>query len=155
MNKRIAAASTAVGGALVAVLAAAGPAAAGVTGPAFYVDGQMYRTVGTPTDFSHTGAPAHSYNTIYALMGAPESQPNIADAKPGDRDFRGGRWMVTAVSFPSGYMAALADADTNNNHVIDSDTELGRAVDAGTAVVGDVVQQFECPVIPLPKGPKH
>ena len=31
-------------------------AAAGVGGPAFYVDGVPDRTVGTPTDFSHTGA---------------------------------------------------------------------------------------------------
>ena len=29
----------------------------GVTGPSIYVDGVLYRTVGTPTDFSHTGAP--------------------------------------------------------------------------------------------------
>ena len=27
-------------------------AGAGVTGPAFYVDGQLYRTVNTPTDLS-------------------------------------------------------------------------------------------------------
>ena len=54
-------------------LAAAGTALAGgsggVTGPAFYVDGELYRTVGTPTDISKTGAPAHSFDTIYALDG--------------------------------------------------------------------------------------
>jgi hypothetical protein len=37
------------------------PASAGVTGPAFYVDGSLYRTVGTPTDLSGTGAPAHAW----------------------------------------------------------------------------------------------
>jgi hypothetical protein len=34
------------------------PATAGVSGPAFYVNRQLYRTVGTPTDLSGTGAPA-------------------------------------------------------------------------------------------------
>ena len=43
---------------------AAGNGAGGVTGPAFYVDGVLYRTVNTPTDLSGTGAPAHSFDTI-------------------------------------------------------------------------------------------
>ena len=55
----------------VAVAATAGSAlangAGGVSGPAFYVDGVLYRTVATPTDLSGTGAPAHSFDTIYAL----------------------------------------------------------------------------------------
>ncbi len=45
--------------------------AQGVSGPAFYVDGELYRTVGTPTDFSDTGAPAHSFDTIYDIAGQP------------------------------------------------------------------------------------
>ena len=52
----------------------------GVTGPAIYVDGQLYRTVGTPTDFSHTGAPDSSFDTIYDFGGL---QPNVATAAPG------------------------------------------------------------------------
>ena len=56
--------------------------AGGVTGPAFYVDGVLYRTVNTPTDLSTTGAPAHSFDTIYALAGQPF---NVATAAPGDR----------------------------------------------------------------------
>jgi hypothetical protein len=40
-------------------------AVAGVSGPSFYVDGEPYRTVGAPTDFSETGAPDHSFDTIY------------------------------------------------------------------------------------------
>jgi hypothetical protein len=44
-------------------------AAAGVTGPAFYVDGQLYRTVNTPTDLSGTGAPANAWDTIYDFGG--------------------------------------------------------------------------------------
>ena len=52
---------------LLASIAAAPVAAGGPPSLAFYVDGVRYRTVGTPTDFSGTGAPAHSFDTIYAL----------------------------------------------------------------------------------------
>jgi hypothetical protein len=128
-----------------AVLAAT--ATAGVTGPAFYVDGQLYRTVNTPTDLSGTGAPAHAWDTIYDFGGA---QMNVATAAPGDGDYNGGRWQVRALSFPSGYGAALAAGDGNGNGVIDSDAELGAAIAAGTATIGGVVKQFVCPVIKLP-----
>ncbi|HET9671257.1 MAG TPA: hypothetical protein VFQ40_00240, partial [Actinomycetota bacterium] len=74
-------------GALVTVLA--GPASAGVTGPAFYVEGDVYRTVGTPTDLSMTGAPAGSFDTIYEFDG---EQLNLATAAPGDPGYNGGRW---------------------------------------------------------------
>jgi hypothetical protein len=131
-----------------AALTLAAAASAGVTGPAFYVDGQLYRTVNTSTDLSGTGAPAHSFDTIYDFGGA---QLNVATAAPGDRDYNGGRWMVRALSFPSGYAAALAAGDGNGNGVIDSDAELGVAIAAGTAAIGGVVKQFVCPVIKLPK----
>src|SRR6266540_861920 len=108
------------------VLVLAAPASAGVNGPAFYVDGTVYRTVGTPTDLSGTGAPAQAWDTIYDFGGA---QLNVATAAPGDADYDGGRWQVHALSFPSGYDAAFA---------------AGAAVDTG------VVKQFECPVIRVP-----
>jgi hypothetical protein len=88
---------------LVVASVAAGSAAAqgagGVTGPAFYVDGELYRTVGTPTDLGGTGAPAHSYDTIYEFFG---NQPNVATAAPGDKGYNGGRWRVQFLDFPSG-----------------------------------------------------
>src|SRR5689334_25342707 len=83
--------------AALATIAAAGAAGAGgVTGPSFYVDGQLYRTVGTPTDLSHTRAPDHSFDTIYDFAGV---QPNVATAAPGDPGFNGGRWRVHALQF--------------------------------------------------------
>jgi hypothetical protein len=131
--------------AVTGVLAAA--AAAGVTGPAFYVDGQLYRTVNTPTDLSGTGAPAGAWDTIYDFGG---NQMNVATAAPGDSGFNGGRWQVHALAFPSGYAAALAAGDANANGVIDSDEELALAMAAGTATDTGVVKQFVCPVIKLP-----
>jgi hypothetical protein len=130
-------------------VAAASGAAAGVTGPAFYVDGTSYRTVGTPTDLSGTGAPTHSFDTIYDFGGA---QMNVATAAPGDRDYNGGRWMVHALSFPSGYAAALAAGDSDDDGVLDSDGELAIAMAAGLAVDAGVVKSFVCPVIKLSRG---
>ncbi|WP_448006541.1 hypothetical protein [Agromyces bauzanensis] len=131
------------------VLAGASAAnAEGVSGPGFYVDGEQYRTVGTPTDLSGTGAPASSFQPIYAF---PEgTQPNVATAAPGDPDYRGGRWQVHSVSLPNGYDAALGSGDLDGDGVLDADEELWAAVSAGDLVIGGVVASFECPVIPVP-----
>jgi hypothetical protein len=110
------------------------------------VDGQLYRTVNTPTDLSGTGAPAHAWDTIYDFGG---NQMNVATAAPGDSGYNGGRWQVHALAFPSGYAAALAAGDANTNGVIDSDEELALAMAAGTATDTGVVKQFVCPVIKL------
>jgi len=123
---------------------------AGVSGPAFYVDGEQYRTVGTPTDFSNTGAPDHSFDIIYDIDG----QLNVAEAAPGDKDYNGGRWMVMHVEFGN-YDAALATYDTNDSGTFDSAEEVEAAIDAGDATVADTGIRFECPVIPMPRGPKH
>jgi hypothetical protein len=127
----------------------ASTAGAGVSGPAFYVDGTVYRTVGTPTDLSGTGAPSHAWDTIYDFGGA---QLNVATAAPGDRDYNGGRWQVHALELPHGYAAALAAGDANANGVIDSDAELAQAMAAGAARDAGVVKRFACPVIKQPRG---
>ena len=129
----------------------AGSALAGNGPPhvGFYVDGTAYRTVGTPTDLSGTGAPDHSFDTLYEFSGA---QLNVATAAPGDQDYNGGRWRVRVLGFPSGYAAALASADENGNGVIDSDAELALAFADRTAVVTGPGPSFECPVIPLQGG---
>ena len=138
--------------AVLAVTAIAGTTAVsanGVSGPAFYVDGEVYRTVGTPSDFTNTGAPDHSFDTIYGLA----DQMNVASSAPGDRDYNGGRWMVIPVSFDD-YDAAVTAHDSNGSGTFDSEEEILAAVDAGDAELGDVDASFECPVIPLPKGKK-
>jgi hypothetical protein len=77
-------------------IATASVAAGGPPKPGFYIDGVLYATVGTPTDFSNTGAPGFTYDKIYALGSGLR---NVAEAKPGDRDFNGGRWMVFPVTW--------------------------------------------------------
>jgi hypothetical protein len=127
---------------------AAADGAGGATGPAFYVDGQIYRTVNTPTDLSTTGAPASSFDTIYEFFGV---QPfNVATAAPGDAGYNGGRWRVHGLQF-SDYAAAVAAFDTNHSGDFDSTEEVAAALAAGAAIDIGVVKSFVCPVIKLPR----
>ncbi|MGH2528853.1 MAG: hypothetical protein ACRDH0_05915 [Actinomycetota bacterium] len=147
MRRVILVLALALAGAIAVPGAALAAGAGGVGGPAFYVDGELYRTVGTPTDLSGTGAPADSFDVIYQFAGA---QPfNVAEAAPGDTDYNGGRWRVHLLSFASGYAAALAANDLNGNGVFDSDAEIDAALADGSAVDNGVVRQFVCPVIEL------
>jgi hypothetical protein len=120
-------------------------AAGGAKEPAFYVDGVAYRTIATPTDLSGTGAPDHSFDTIYDFGGL---QLNVATAAPGDRDYNGGRWRVHALEFTS-YTAALATYDANSSGAFDSDAEVAAALAGGAARDLGVVKSFVCPVIKL------
>src|SRR5918999_2202421 len=115
---------------------APGMGSAKVSGPAFYVNGTVYRTVGTPTDLSGTGAPAHSFDTIYEFFGL---QRNVATAAPGDPGYNGGRWMVHGLSF-SNYAAAVAAHDTNGSGNLDSDEEVAAALASGAATDIGVVR---------------
>ena len=131
-----------------AAVALAAPAHAGVSGPAFWIDGELYRTVATPTDLAGTGAPSHTYDAIYSFAG---NQRNVAEAKPGDADYNGGRWQVHQLAFPSGYAAALASGDADGDGQIDSTAELQLAFDAGTAVdTGTILRTFVCTVNRVP-----
>ncbi len=135
--------------ALTVALGAASSAVAGsggVTGPAIYVNGQLYRTVNTPTDFSKTGAPDSSFDTIYDFGGL---QLNVATAAPGDPGYNGGRWRVHALSFTN-YAAAVAQFDANGSGNFDSASEVNAALAAGAAKDLGVVKSFECPVIHVP-----
>jgi hypothetical protein len=124
---------------------------AGVGGAAFYVNGVTYRTVGTPTDLSNTGAPAHSFDTIYDFGGA---QLNVATAAPGDPGYNGGRWRVHALAWNTDYATTLAAHDANNDGSIDTNAEVSSILadtGAGGATDLGVVKSFECPVIPFAK----
>ncbi len=132
--------------------AASANGAGGVTGPAFYVDGELYRTVGTPTDLSNSGGPDHSFDTIYDFGMV---QTNVATAGPGDQDYNGGRWRVHAVSFNTDMATTIAAHDANGSGDLDSAEEVESALADNTpAGLTDngIVKSFTCPVIPLPGG---
>jgi hypothetical protein len=119
--------------------------AGGPPAPSFYVNGTVYRTVGTPTDLTGTGAPAHSFDTIYEFFGA---QLNVATAAPGDPGYNGGRWIVEGLDWNSSYADAVAQHGGANG-VIDTNAEIAAVLadtDAGGASTFEV-KRFECPVI--------
>jgi hypothetical protein len=134
-------------GASVALIAAPSQALAGVSGPAFFVNGTVYRTVGTPTDLSGTGAPAHSYDTIYEFFGV---QMNVATAAPGDPGYNGGRWQVEGLAWNSTYEDAVSE-HAGANGVIDTNDEIAAVLadggDGGATTT--IVKSFVCPVIKL------
>lgn len=124
----------------VVLLASVGAGAALAGGPpslAFYVDDVRYRTVGTPTDFSDTGAPDSTYDVIYSL-GA--GLINVAESKPGDTDYNAGRWMVLPVMWADGVTPVQY---TNDGQILEAE-------EAGLLTIGSTpVKLFECPVIPV------
>jgi hypothetical protein len=123
--------------ALAASIGATGVLAGGPPSLAFYVDDVRYRTVGTPTDFFGTGAPAHTYDHIYNLG----TGINVADAKPGDRDFNGGRWLVYTVTWAQG----VTPVQYTN------DAQIFAAQTAGLLTINPTpVKSFFCNVAPVP-----
>ena len=128
----------AVGLAAAAMLASVAATSVFAGGPphiGFYADGTLYRTIGTPTDFSGTGAPASSFEAIYALGG---DLTNVAAAAPGDPGFRGGRWMVLPVTWNSTPVQLTS-----------GDQVLAYAAAGKLAIASAPVKEFECPVIPI------
>jgi hypothetical protein len=119
--------------ALLLTATSTGALAKGPPSIGFYVDGEQYRTIFTPTDLSGTGAPAHTFDLIYGLG---DGLLPVAESKPGDRDYNGGRWMVLPVTWnvaPS----QLTSAE-----------EVLAAAGAGDLSIGTTpVAQFVCPVI--------
>lgn len=127
-----------LGAASVLALAATTASLAGNGPPhvGLIVDGVAYRTVGTPTDFSGTGAPDSSFQPLYNLG---SDLLSVTPAAPGDPGYRGGRWMVFPVTW----------ADGVTPYQIGSDEELFAAQDAGLLTIATTpAKEFECPVIP-------
>ena len=119
---------------LVALAAAASPAAAG--GPphtAFYVDGTVYRTVGTPSNLFGTGAPAGTYDALYVVPG----QIAVAAAAPGDTDYNGGRWLRYQTTWINAQYPLLSEEDV-----------LAAYLAGDLAIDWDPDASFVCPVIP-------
>jgi hypothetical protein len=136
MIRRVATALTGV--ALLLSVAASTVAAGGPPSLAFYVDDVRYRTVGTPTDFFDTGAPASTFDKIYSLG---HGLINVAEAKPGDTDFNGGRWAVYAITWANGVTPVQY---TNDGQI------LWAAQNGLLTISASPVKEFFCSVNPVP-----
>ena len=136
MIRRLASATATA--ALLLTMAVSAVAAGGPPQIGFYVDGAQYRTVGTPTDFGATGAPARSFDRIYVLG---DGLMNVAEAKPGDRDYNGGRWMVLPLSWAAG----VTPVQLTSAEQVEAYAAAGMLT-----IASSPVKLFECPVIPLP-----
>jgi hypothetical protein len=135
MLRRLAAAASSV--ALLLTVAASTVAAGGPPSLGFYVDDVRYRTVSTPTDFTNTGAPSSTYDKIYNLG----TGINVAEAKPGDADFNGGRWAVYLVHWAAGQTPIQY---TNDGQIL-------AAADAGILTIDPTpVKLFFCNVAIVP-----
>jgi hypothetical protein len=137
---------TSIGAAVaISVIPGAALAGNGPPAPGFYVNGTVYRTVATPTDLTNTGAPDHSFDTIYEFFGA---QMNVATAAPGDAGYNGGRWIVQGLDWNTSYADAVAEHGGSNG-VIDTNAEIEAVLadpGAGGATTFEVTR-FVCPVI--------
>jgi hypothetical protein len=122
----------------VIALSVSAVAAGGPPSLAFYIDGARYRTIATPTDLSNTGAPEQSFDRIYALG---NGLINVAEAKPGDTDYNGGRWMVLPITWHSAPVQ-LTSAE-----------QVEEYADNGWLDIGETpVKLFVCTVNHVPAG---
>lgn len=133
MLRRLATALAAT--ALLTSVAAASAFAGSAPHIGFYADGTLWRTEGTTTDFTNTGAPTSSFEAIYALG---NGLINVAAAAPGDPGFRGGRWMVLPVTW-----------NTTPVQLTSGDQVQAYASAGLLTIASTPVKEFECPVIPI------
>src|SRR5262245_25305392 len=85
LSKRLALAALLATFAVPAAVAQLGPPAGSI-----YASDRLFHTIGTPTDLPNKG----QFNAIYTFSGGLAS---VAEAAPGERTYRGGRWEVHEV----------------------------------------------------------
>ncbi len=114
---------------------------------AIWADGILFGTVVTPAELPNHG----KFNALYNFDGSGlAGQRSISEAKPGDKDYRGGRWEVFPVTF-----TALGKAihDTDNDGIVNfeltSDAQLMHHATLGHLTIsGSPIVRFVCPLIP-------
>jgi hypothetical protein len=136
-----------------ALLALMVPTSASAKGPlrasaAIWSHGELYGTVGTPTEFRDP--PEGTTDTLYNFqMSGLMGQRAISEAAPGDRDFNGGRWSVVRAIFTDlGMMVHDPDGDGEVNFELTSAEEVLDHVDLGHIILEHADFYFECPMLP-------
>lgn len=128
------------------VVATAGTVTAQVGPPApnaFWVDGELYRTVATPTALPDRGPK----DGIFVFTGLGGQIP-VAEAKPGDKDYNGGRWVVYVLAFSGeGMMLHDVDEDGIVDTQLTSWEEAVYGIALGRLEIVGMGPSFVCPVI--------
>ncbi len=120
------------------VAVAGGPPAGNI-----WADGMMFRTVAAPNNL-----PGHGpKDGIYVFQGL-EGQDPVAEARPGDQDYNGGRWQVYVVVFTE---EGLSVHDSDDDGVADFQLTSWEAVQnhigLGHLEVVGMGPSFVCPLI--------
>lgn len=118
--------------------------AGGAVPDAIWADDHLYGTVATPTELPPHGPT----DRIYAFANLP-GQRSVAEAKPGDRDYNGGRWQVTVLTFTE---EGLAVHDEDGNGMADFELtsweQVQEHIGLGHLEVAGPGPRFVCPLLP-------
>lgn len=130
--------------ALLTILAVAFTAfAGGPPGGAIWADGHAYKTIGTPAHFPDKGPK----DGLYVFEGLDGQNP-VAEAKPGDKDYNGGRWQVYVLEFTdSGKAIHDDDGDGTANFELTSWEQVEQHINLGHLYLKQMGPSFECPLI--------
>jgi hypothetical protein len=133
---------------ILAFLIGAAPMVSAQSGPpipdAIWADDVLYGVIVTPNSLPPHGPK----DGIYSFTNL-EGQRSVAESKPGDRDYNGGRWQVTLLAFTAD---GLEIHDANNDGVADFELtnweQVQQHIGLGhLEVVGDG-PSFTCPLKP-------
>jgi hypothetical protein len=99
-----------------------------------YVDGRLYRTVGTPAATPNAGL-----DNLYRIEGGVDGQVGVSASAPGDTDYDGGFWAV--------YTATWVDG--SDPSLLTSEEQVLAAADAGDLILTrQPAEDFRCPLQP-------
>jgi hypothetical protein len=119
-------------GALILVMALAGPAGAKAGKGFLYLDGEVFGTTVPPS-----ALPQGGNDPLFSVTNGVEGQLGIAGVGPGQPGYNGGAWAVHRVTFNMGVTPYL----------LTSDEDVMAALAAGdVTVTRDPSADFRCPV---------
>jgi hypothetical protein len=97
-----------------------------------YYNGYVVRTVVPPAANPHMGTA-----NLYVIMDGTAGQLPVADAGPGDRGYRGGKWAFQAVTWNA------------TPYLLTSGAEVRSAESSGDVTITRVPENdFKCPIQP-------
>jgi hypothetical protein len=127
----------------IALLVVSSATAGGPPAGAFWVDGMTYRTVVTPAQLPNKGPK----DGLYIIEGLGGQNP-VAEAKPGDRDYNGGRWQVYVLAFTDDGIAVHdPDGDGAANFQLMSWEMVNHHISLGHLEQVAMGPSFVCPMI--------